>query len=345
MKKGFTLIEMVIAVAISGIISTALYMLLHQTQRAVSNIITITTDDAVLITTYQQLLRDITGAFAPSESWPRRTSPQAQALEGKQTQNQKTPPDIKSPQKDTQVKLDEKQKTTEQPPDVTNVFVYTAKSGMFSNLTFISHNPLSVYSDPEQASSTIRAVRIMYSLKPDTFEPDSFVLMRQESSILDVKKFNDTNKIRAYELARGIKNFTLQFMYEPSSQEEQEDTDSSQQAEQEQATEKKIKRYRTVTSWSSDELVQKPGSALVPSYVRAKIDFIHSRNPLEILIPIEGPGLPGRNAPPTATPKPAPDNKVDATKEKVQQTSAASKPPITGLPQKSPHQAPRGGRR
>lgn len=310
MKKGFTLIELVIAVAISAIISTALYMLLYQTQRTVSTVLNITSDDATRLVMYQQLFRDITGAFAPPESWPRSVAQQPlkqQEPNSADTKKQESPDQNKSQEKKDLQQSEQKQKITEQPPDINNVFVYTAKSSMLSNLTFISHNPLSVYNDPEQATSVVRAVRIMYSLKPDINDPDSLILMRQESSNLDAKKFQDTKKIRAYELARGIRNISAQFIYEPSTQEEKEENESKESAETEEEPDnkkKQVKRYRTATSWSSDELVQKPGSMLVPSYIRIKAEFTNSHNPLEMLIPIYAPGAPNRTA--TAQPVPMP---------------------------------------
>ena len=171
----------------------------------------------------------------------------------------------------------------------------------------------------------------MYSIKPDIHDPGAFMLMRQESSNLDAQKFLDTKKIRAYELAHGIRSFSMQFIYEPSAQEEREDDGKSKQSAkqdeqmlEEKNEKKQVKRYRTATSWSSNELVQKPGSALVPSYVRIKAEFTSSNYPLDILIPVDGPGMPNRvttaqpSTPPPAQTKPAPASTNNQTGKKPQ---------------------------
>lgn len=68
MKKGFSLIELVLAILIASFVSISLFQLLSTTRKAVNRITNVIELDVPFIAFYSQLEKDMLGMFAPRSS-------------------------------------------------------------------------------------------------------------------------------------------------------------------------------------------------------------------------------------------------------------------------------------
>ncbi len=306
--QGFTLIELVIAIALSSIVALALYTGFWQTRRTVTNLLNIINDDMSLAVIYHQLERDLMGAFIPDQGMPQKKEPaqaELQQTETKEAAEKKEEPKAKAAE---QKKLAEKKaaEQKEQRPLIKKVF-YATGTPLLQQLTFISHNPLTVYTDPRQATGTVRLVRIMYTLEPDKETPGTYRLYRQESTELEAQKFADTKKIRRYELARNIQRISLSYIYE-----EAEEPPKKQAAQAEKAVEKipaqqkppekpKPKRFLKANVWSTDERIEKNEQILLPSFIEVLMQPAGLAEPMRFVFAL--PVISYQRPEPSATPQ------------------------------------------
>lgn len=187
MKRGFTLIELLIALAIGGMVITFLFNSYFQTSQVVSRI-----DTAIDITTRatiikHQLEKDIMGAFVPVQAEP-------------------------EPEKDPQPPRPGQQKEPPKKPKKTleKVFYGINKGSNLDVLTFITNNPMSAYWSKQMGKAQPKIARVVYRLVEDG--KNSFKLLRQEDTDLEFNAYSDSTKIRAYEVAEGIKELKTTYI-------------------------------------------------------------------------------------------------------------------------------------
>src|ERR1700730_9162544 len=65
LRSGFSLIELIVVIAISGILSITLYFAFEQARKSVVNIDRIIDSDQALLLFYNQIDKDISAAFVP----------------------------------------------------------------------------------------------------------------------------------------------------------------------------------------------------------------------------------------------------------------------------------------
>ncbi|MFA6066794.1 MAG: prepilin-type N-terminal cleavage/methylation domain-containing protein [Candidatus Babeliaceae bacterium] len=209
-KRGFSLIELVIAMAVGSVILFAVYQTFNQIQKAALRLDAVLIKDTMIMPLYNQLEKDISAIYVPV---PLPAGP--------------APAQV-APVQASPAKPEEKK-------ELEKIFYTTSKDSGLQELTFITTTPLVGYDEVAP-----RLVRVTYALKQ---EPDNvYTLTRTESSQLAYKPEKAT-PTKSYDIAQGIKKITLT-LYVFSEQKKDEKTEYktvSEWSSEEQF--KKIKKH------------------------------------------------------------------------------------------------------
>lgn len=226
---GFMLLELLVATVIAALIGTALFTSFGLINRYVVAVDDYTDETIRLATMYQQLEKDLSGAFIPvaARLEPEKPAapapaPQAQAVAGK------------TPEKEKPVEKKEVK-------PITHIFHGLNKDKNLDVLSFITDNSLQVYWSAHAGKPKPRVVRVVYRLVKDKDAKDVFSLVRQEGIELDFAayKSDGAKKIRELPMIEGIKNLAVEFMVE-----------QKENNEKKQSKEKQKKSYKTVKEWT-----------------------------------------------------------------------------------------------
>lgn len=251
MKQGFMLLELMIALLIASILSIILLAAFTQTvhfQKVVDNFCTISMDQAIAI---NQLERDIMGTFIPLQA----------QIPDKKSLSQNNVSDQTLPNKE---QTEKKQKQLEK------IFYATNKDNQFESLSCITNNPLTIYWSESAGKAKPKIARIMYKLVKEPEHPESYMLLRQEDSNLNIQSFkSEKGSIRAYKLIGGIKHLNAEYIFIVPEK-------KSDKKESEQTKKEKKVNYKTVKEWNSDELqksdakekIETTEKSLIPHFVR-----------------------------------------------------------------------------
>jgi prepilin-type N-terminal cleavage/methylation domain-containing protein len=272
MKPGFSLLEIVIAIAIGAIVSVLLYQATSQTARVVKTIDVLIDVHSELALFIDRVTKDVSGAFVPRIAIDEKEAPPEKKPEKKP--EEKKPP---SP---------EKKKETEHNVFVVQNMTLDEKAPRGSSLfTFISTSPLSVYGE-----FVPRRVRIAYVIESQKDSKGLYKLVRYESTEIDLKKFEEkqrSNVIKGYSIVRNIKSLRVE-CYAAQEEAEQE----SQEKDKDKAKYKEakpIREYERFTSWKSSER-KKNKQSFLPEWVVLKGALVDARQKrelsYEVLIPI-----------------------------------------------------------
>ncbi len=217
MKKGFILIEIMIGMVVAGLLSTALLATIMQISRLQQTITSITSIYGRVSIFNQQLERDITGAFVPTQYDLLQTATD---------------------------KKEEKAK----PIDKIFYGVSKGNGGRFDYLTFITSNPLEIFFGIKEVKLKPRVARVVYRLVPDKRRKNSYVLLRQEGTTrlaFDTYKEDAQGEFRAYEMVDGIQDLSVRFI----SIEEKEDKEKKKVS----YTYKKVPDWKDVDEKKQEE--------------------------------------------------------------------------------------------
>lgn len=194
MKKGFTLIEIMIGMVIAGILSAGLFTTIIQISTVQQTISSITSTYGRVAIFQQQMERDLMGAFVPMQYdlLPTQTD---------QKQEQKKP--------------------------LEKIFYGESKGngGRLDYLTFITSNPLEIYFGIKDVKLKPRVARVVYRLIPDPRKKIAYLLQRQEGTTdLSFEKYKEDAQgdFRAFTMVDGIQDISVRFV----SIEEKEDKES-----------------------------------------------------------------------------------------------------------------------
>jgi prepilin-type N-terminal cleavage/methylation domain-containing protein len=246
MRQGFTLIEIIIAIAISSLVSAILFFSFNQIQKSTKIIEQMLSIDPAIMTIANQFEKDISGSFVPKfwhlvpESAPKAGLQVGVAL----GDNKKINGDI-SASFDNQ-KKEEYQK-------IEKVFFSTNQGDNLKELTFITCNPLQVYKNYKP-----RIVRVLYRLVQDEENKNSYRLLRKESLSLDFGKF-DLEKNIEYEVGSNIKSFSVSYIFPEKAKEDLKDQ-----------KEEEIK-YKTVHVWEKESEKKDSEFPDIPQFILLKI--------------------------------------------------------------------------
>jgi len=181
MKKGFALLEVMIASLIAALLSTSLLITIAQVSRLQETVNTITSVYGRMAILQNQMERDIMGAFVPMQVdlIPTTTQPKE-----------------------------------EQPKPIDKLFYGKMTGGRLDLLTCITSNPLQIYFGIKDTKLKPRVARVVYRLEPDKRRKNSFVLMRQEGQQLSLAgyKKDAQGSMRMYEIIDGIQSLSVQYI-------------------------------------------------------------------------------------------------------------------------------------
>ena len=274
MKRGFTLIEVILGVMIASILALTLIRSFYHIRQSVVRVDGLTVVGSRMATLHGLLERDLAGAFIPGAFQPKKSD--------------------EKPVGDKSAVADEKPK---------RVFYGTSHSvdgdaqQQFELLTFITCNPVQVYGEAKP-----RIARVVYRLVKENEDGSSFKLERQESTkYLEFDKFQNDGEdaVRRYEVVNKIKNFSVDYFVKHDDEKEKITDESSAD----------VTKYQKKASWNSDENSvvdekEKKKKQLLPDFVEIKASLFESigrkSSDFEIVIPI----ISDRPADESTNPKP-----------------------------------------
>ncbi|MBT3455649.1 prepilin-type N-terminal cleavage/methylation domain-containing protein [bacterium] len=187
MRRGFVLIDVILAITIFSVISAMLFSVFFQTNNIFERIDSLISCHIKGTTLSMVLKRDFSGVFIPMYSEP--------------SKEQKHPG---PPKKDEQKKDGSDEKEW---PEPENVFLFKKGEGKpFDFLTFITSNPIEAF-----GVSKPRVARIVYLM--DKRDDGTFKFRRFESDKLefDVEKVPGEYKDKSFVVVEKINNFSIKF--------------------------------------------------------------------------------------------------------------------------------------
>ena len=249
--KGFSLIEVILAMAISIGLTAILFQSLSQSNVVLQRIITFSGLERKVTVLEQLLDREISGITIPNLVWDESKQNKDDESNGVSKDGEKKDADKKNKDESSEKKDAQKEN------NIPQSFVYEAdEAGNLKTFTFITTNPAAVYSEPQT-----RLVRIRYTFVPDPETPGTFIVMHQQSENLDPKVFaTDSNEgIRSYPLINGVKKLTCEFLIEKS-EEKSKDADKKESKKDAKdlkkdtkEVHKKIRKLQVLKEWKEEE--------------------------------------------------------------------------------------------
>lgn len=261
-KQGFTLVEMLLATVIAGILSTVLFSTLNQVQRSFTFIDFFVESHTNAALLYNRLEKDLVGATVPllfqekiaekMEAAQATQKQKGQKLKAKQVKNQ-------TPQKEKKTEQPVTEPQGPPPPKLTHIFYATKQAqDQLQILTCITSNPVRAYWSKKAGKGKPHLVRVVYSLELEEgqFAQDgqsirTYKLLRQESPELEYAKFKGPeSKIKKHELATGIASCKIkytEFPLPPQPQKKGKDQAAAPPSTQES------KEPKITTEWNKEE--------------------------------------------------------------------------------------------
>ncbi|OQA36457.1 MAG: hypothetical protein BWY54_00019 [Candidatus Dependentiae bacterium ADurb.Bin331] len=247
-RHGFSLIELVVAVAIAGMIMTALFQSYFLLNRVAGFLDGVIDRDLRISIMQNQLERDLAGVFIPVQAF-KQPEPKKEVQEKKTDEKQELVPETKQQEK---------------PKQLERIFIGNEKDKNMSVLSFITVNPVNVYEKDKGIIPKPRVVRVVYRLTEDKQQKNSFILTRQESTDLSFESFESktAQKIKSFEIARSIKTIRIEYL---------------QRDEKQKDDAKKIE-YKTFTQWPKpEERSEKEQKPQMPDFVKVEIILFDER--------------------------------------------------------------------
>jgi len=274
MKKGFTVIEIVLAVFLTTLLSLSLFQLLNQARKAVKRITTVIEVDTPLIAFYNQVQKDVTGMFAPASSLDFYTDEEAAAAREKDEEKFFGTPK----------KKEEKPKPTGKP--IERVFDLEVRSDYFF-WSFITTGGIQQL-DSDGVSAPVPLIRrVAYLLEPDQQRPGLYKLLyRFSSTVLEVEPFKAAQFTPSYELMHGIRTLSIElnlFEEQPEDESKSLQGEAPKKQEQKTAPSKSIKQV-ALKEWKVDDIWSKY-KTLIPAFVKLagiRVDISGREYPFEM---------------------------------------------------------------
>lgn len=280
MKKGYTVIEVVLAMFLASLISMSLFQLLRQVQRGVKRMVNIMEVDAPLMTFYNQVEKDVTGMFAPF------TSIEAFAKKDKAASKEKEKKKLPfAPQK-------EEPKEVRSTRPIEHVFELDVSQGSFF-WSFITTGGIQVLDANGDVTPVPFVRRVAYVLEPDREKVGQYRLMyRFSGTQLELSSLKDTNFKPSYELISGIKQLTIELSLleiaekEAASSEPLKNKGNGKDTEEKKSIQTVVPSHTiTVKEWRAEEMWSKY-KTLIPAFIRlsgVRVDPLGAEYPFVIV--------------------------------------------------------------
>ncbi len=263
MRTGISLIDVVTAIAVGGILTVLLYRSVVQTNRVVYTIDAMIDMYSEVALFKDRMERDVLGTFIPqgiSMAFFKRVMQQNK--EETQKKNQQ------KGDKDTEEAIDE---------------IFVVKRGAQNNLatmTFTTTSPLIVFNE-----TAPRAVRVLYELTPDKERQNRWSLLRYESTDLALRTFNQKRRegtIRGHTILDNIKKLAVRCVVESRDKENKKE-------KQPKEDQKRERTFEYLIGW--DDSVAEEQGRFLPLYVEVKGEVVDERKkrsvPFTFMIPIK----------------------------------------------------------
>ncbi len=200
--KGFVLLELLIASALSAVLMGSLAAWLYQAMVYQQMINTTTTEYTRLVTFNSIFARDLEGSFIPMQALDQTSTATINATLSTQSSQNRPLKKIEYP-----------------------FMLLSTNDGMLVQLTCITRNPLQGYWDGVVGQAQPRIARVVYKLEQDE-NKKSYTLFRQQGDELFLKPYvesrnieNQKSDFRAYKFIEGIASLRIQAGYETSDKE------------------------------------------------------------------------------------------------------------------------------
>lgn len=157
----------------------------------------------------------------------------------------------------------------------THLFTSINKQDNLDFVTFITNNPLRVYTKIKNTKVTPSLVRVVYRLVP---EGTHFNLERQESEHTEFESFTSAQStVRAYQVASHIKRIALEYVYPEIPEEPEKKPGQAQEASEQK--EKKPPVYKVVKVWGSDEQSKDKNTKVppIPQFIKMNVSLWNSK--------------------------------------------------------------------
>lgn len=252
-SSGFSIIELMIALVISSMLTLLLYQSFSQSQRSARNNNSVLDVVTVMPIAYNQLEKDFSTIFVPARVFKDLAQ---QAQKKNNTSGAAGQPVAESPDKKPKEPFKE-------------IFVCTLKEKNLELLSFISTHSLALYN-----TVLPHAVRVVYRLVPLANRPDLFSLVRQETTKIDMPlaKFKE-EKIREYDLMRGVKEIKVELLVPEKPAEEPQESDKEKKVTK-SSPPKQPKKYKSLTAWQGDSSEGEKPEYLIPAYINVAGIFV-----------------------------------------------------------------------
>lgn len=243
-RSGFTLVELMVAITITGFMAYALVQIYSSIQRASSYISTVIEEDTGLGIIDSQFEKDINGIFVPVNIVP--TQQKKEEQKKPQAPGQKQQPKFSyEPEK--------------------NALVSVNEGDRLDKVSFITNNPLQVY-----GQSIPKIVRVEYSLEPDE-DGVSFNLFRKQSEKYGLDGFKEADP-RGYKLLGDIKSMKVDyFAIKKPDEEEQKKQAAEKKEEDDEPERKRIPEHIWVPIWNDE--VQETHKEIIPGFLPLAVHF------------------------------------------------------------------------
>ncbi len=208
-KTGFTLVELIVSLAIATIVSLALTTMLNQSYASQKKLESLSHLYSRATLLFTQLERDLMGATIPIEN--------ILALEAKDAKKEKNSKQAEAQQAEKKEQSEQSESKSEKKESdevsyksIDKVFYYTRTNNQMF-FSWITKNPLQLYWGSSVGVARPRIARVMYRLEPDPKDKTLFKLMRSEGFDLTYTPYekHTDQKYKGYALVDDIKSIKI----------------------------------------------------------------------------------------------------------------------------------------
>lgn len=249
--RGFTLIELIISLAIAAIVSVSLTMLLQQSYASQKKLESLTHLYSRATLVFTQLERDLMGATIPIENILAMEDESKKKGDKNKKEQASTEQQAAQAAPNEKAQTAEKKESGEVPYKAIEKVFYYAHTERTLNFSWITRDPLQLYWGSSVGTARPRIARIMYRLEPDPNDKTLFKLMRSEGSDLTYAPYEKHTdpKYKGSMIANGIKKLTITCFAIQEKQEENKIPDAKAGEEKAEKIKPPVLEVKKLDTW------------------------------------------------------------------------------------------------